>query len=57
MKKYELEKQRRLQSIEARVARHKTVIHISVMVVVLFAGLALILLASFLFDNAAQTTK
>jgi len=51
------EKQRKLDEIEARLARHRKVAAISLTVLVTLAGLALVVIANELFDYLTSTTK
>ncbi len=51
MKSYDLEKQAKLDAIEARLAYHEKVTRILLVVVLILAGLALALLASHLLDH------
>jgi hypothetical protein len=52
MKTYELEKQRRLDSLQAQRARHEKAIGITLMIVVILAGLAVAWFMSHLFGQS-----
>jgi hypothetical protein len=52
MKIYELEKQRKVDLIEARLARHEKVTRLTLTVVMILAGLALALVVTHLLDSS-----
>jgi cell division protein FtsL len=51
------QKEQRLEAIDARLARHEKVIRITLVIVVILAGLALALLAQQLFDLSTASNK
>jgi hypothetical protein len=52
MKTYELEKQRRLDGLQAQRARHEKAIGITLMIVLILAGLAVAWFMSHLFGQS-----